>query len=123
MEHAHVLGQYDNEVYGQYHEIMAWLGTLPSDMNELLDNAMAIGLMNFKIMEILDAGETSEFGHQRQRKSTFVQSQGNVFLISGHDLKDLKMLLEQTEGTGINVYTHGEMLPAHGYPELKNTLI
>lgn len=119
MEHAHVLGQYDNEVYGQYHEIMAWLGTLPSDMNELLDNAMAIGLMNFKIMEILDAGETSEFGHPTPTEVNVRPVAGKCILISGHDLKDLKMLLEQTEGTGINVYTHGEMLPAHGYPELK----
>ncbi|BBU96938.1 MULTISPECIES: hydroxylamine reductase [Providencia] len=119
MEHAHVLGQYDNEVYGQYHEIMAWLGTLPSDMNELLDNAMAIGLMNFKVMEILDAGETSEFGHPTPTEVNVRPVAGKCILISGHDLKDLKMLLEQTEGTGINVYTHGEMLPAHGYPELK----
>ncbi|KSX97085.1 hydroxylamine reductase [Providencia stuartii] len=119
MEHAHVLGQYDNEIYRQYHQIMAWLGTLPADMNELLDNAMAIGQMNFKVMEILDAGETGEFGHPVPTEVNVRPVAGKCILISGHDLKDLKMLLEQTEGTGINIYTHGEMLPAHGYPELK----
>ena len=63
MEHAHVLGKYSDEIYGQYHEIMAWLGTDPSDMGELLNQSMAIGMMNFKIMEMLDAGETEAYGH------------------------------------------------------------
>ena len=119
MEHAHVLGKYSDEIYGQYHEIMAWLGTDPSDMGELLNQSMAIGMMNFKIMEMLDAGETEAYGHPTPSSVNVRPVAGKAILISGHDLKDLHMLLQQTEGTGVNVYTHGEMLPAHGYPELK----
>ncbi|MCT8248589.1 hydroxylamine reductase [Proteus faecis] len=119
MEHAHVLGQYDNEIYAEYHRYMAWLGTDPSDMNELLENAMGIGQMNFRIMAILDKGETQAYGNPIPVSVNVRPVAGKAILISGHDLKDLQMLLEQTECKGINVYTHGEMLPAHGYPELK----
>ncbi|MBG3129738.1 MULTISPECIES: hydroxylamine reductase [Proteus] len=119
MEHAHVLGQYDNEIYAEYHHYMAWLGTDPSDMNELLENAMGIGQMNFRIMAILDKGETQAYGNPTPVTVNVRPVAGKAILISGHDLKDLQMLLEQTEGKGINIYTHGEMLPAHGYPELK----
>ncbi|QAV22272.1 hydroxylamine reductase [Proteus hauseri] len=119
MEHAHVLGQYDNEIYAEYHRYMAWLGTDPADMNELLENAMGIGQMNFRIMAILDKGETDAYGNPVPVTVNVRPVAGKAILISGHDLKDLQMLLEQTEGKGINIYTHGEMLPAHGYPELK----
>lgn len=119
MEHAHVLGQYDNEIYAEYHHYMAWLGTDPADMNELLENAMGIGQMNFRIMAILDKGETQAYGNPTPVTVNVRPVAGKAILISGHDLKDLQMLLEQTEGKGINIYTHGEMLPAHGYPELK----
>ncbi|MEQ4923410.1 hydroxylamine reductase [Proteus hauseri] len=119
MEHAHVLGQYDNEIYAEYHRYMAWLGTDPADMNELLENAMGIGQMNFRIMAILDKGETDAYGNPVPVSVNVRPVAGKAILISGHDLKDLQMLLEQTEGKGINIYTHGEMLPAHGYPELK----
>ncbi|MFO5770505.1 hydroxylamine reductase, partial [Klebsiella pneumoniae] len=117
MEHAHVLGQYDNAIYAQYHKIMAWLGTWPADMNALLECSMEIGQMNFKVMSILDAGETTKYGHPTPTQVNVKATEGKCILISGHDLKDLYNLLEQTEGTGVNVYTHGEMLPAHGYPE------
>ncbi len=119
MEHAHVLGKSDNEVYRQFHEFMAWLGTQPSDLNELLEKALAIGNMNFRVMQLLDEGETEAFGNPLPATVNVKPVAGKCILISGHDLKDLKALLEQTEGTGINIYTHGEMLPAHGYPELK----
>ncbi|KAA1194928.1 hydroxylamine reductase [Photorhabdus heterorhabditis] len=119
MEHAHVLGQYNDEIYAQYHTIMAWLGTNPDNMAELLDNAMAIGQMNFSIMAMLDKGETQAYGDPQPVSVNVRPVAGKSILISGHDLKDLHMLLQQTEGTGVNVYTHGEMLPAHGYPELK----
>lgn len=119
MEHALVLGQYDNNIYGQFHELMAWLGTNPTDMTTLLDNAMNIGKMNFNIMAILDHGETSIYGDPTPTSVNVKPVAGKAILISGHDLKDLRMLLEQTEGMGINIYTHGEMLPAHGYPELR----
>lgn len=119
MEHAHVLGQSDTAIYAEYHRLMAWLGTQPSDMGALLENAMAIGKMNFGVMAILDKGETDAYGHPRPTSVNVRPLAGKAILISGHDLKDLQMLLEQTAGTGINIYTHGEMLPAHGYPELK----
>jgi len=118
MEHAHVLGQYDDEVYRQYHEIMSWLGTRPAEMNSLLAQSMNIGKMNFSILAMLDRGETETYGNPRPTKVNVKAVAGKAILISGHDLRDLRMLLEQTEGTGVNVYTHGEMLPAHGYPEL-----
>ena len=119
MEHAHVLGQYDNDIYAQYHKIMAWLGTWPADMGALLECSMEIGQMNFKVMSILDQGETEKYGHPTPTQVNVRPVAGKCVLISGHDLKDLYNLLEQTEGTGVNVYTHGEMLPAHGYPELR----
>ncbi|MBK5144823.1 hydroxylamine reductase [Budviciaceae bacterium BWR-B9] len=119
MEHALVLGQHDDAIYAEYHQLMAWLGTNPTDMATLLDNAMNIGKMNFKIMAILDHGETSIYGDPTPTSVNVKPVAGKAILISGHDLKDLQMLLQQTEGTGINIYTHGEMLPAHGYPELR----
>ncbi|AKA39804.1 hydroxylamine reductase [Yersinia ruckeri] len=119
MEHAHVLGQSDETIYAQYHEFMAWLGTQPRDVNTLLNHAMGIGQMNFNVMAILDSGETQAYGHPQPTAVNVRPVAGKAILISGHDLKDLQMLLEQTEGLDINVYTHGEMLPAHGYPELK----
>ena len=105
MEHAHVLGQYDNDIYAQYHKIMAWLGTWPADMNALLECSMEIGQMNFKVMSILDAGETGKYGHPTPTQVNVKATAGKCILISGHDLKDLYNLLEQTEGTGVNVYT------------------
>ncbi|WP_225087829.1 hydroxylamine reductase [Pectobacterium colocasium] len=119
MEHAHVLGQYDDAIYAEYHAFMAWLGTQPSDVDTLLNNAMGIGKMNFNVMAILDRGETDAYGNPQPTAVNVRPIAGKAILISGHDLKDLRMLLEQTEGTGVNIYTHGEMLPAHGYPELK----
>lgn len=116
MEHAHVLDQADNNIHLQYHQIMSWLGTEPTDINALLDNAMAIGQMNFGIMELLDKGETSNFGDPVPTTVNTKPVKGKCIVVSGHDLKDLYALLEQTEGKGINVYTHGEMLPAHAYP-------
>ncbi|MDN6833309.1 MAG: hydroxylamine reductase [Enterobacterales bacterium] len=119
MEHAHVLGQYSDDIYAEFHAYMAWLGTQPRDVDTLLNNAMGIGKMNFNVMAILDKGETDAYGHPTPTSVNVRPIAGKAILISGHDLKDLRMLLEQTEGTGVNVYTHGEMLPAHGYPELK----
>ncbi|MHC9211632.1 hydroxylamine reductase [Serratia marcescens] len=119
MEHAHVLGQFDEQLYADYHAFMAWLGTRPRDVDTLLNNAMGIGKMNFSVMAILDRGETQAYGDPQPSTVNVRPVAGKAILISGHDLKDLRMLLEQTEGQNVNVYTHGEMLPAHGYPELK----
>ncbi|MUK29023.1 hydroxylamine reductase [Aliivibrio fischeri] len=119
MEHARVLGQTDKDVFAEYHQIMAWLGTDPTDLSELLDCSMKIGLMNYRIMEMLDTGETDTFGHPEPSQVNVKTIEGKCILVSGHDLHDLEKILQQTEGKGINVYTNGEMLPAHSYPELK----
>lgn len=119
MEHAHVLHQADEKVHQQYHQIMSWLGTRPTDLNALLDHAMRIGQMNFTIMALLDKGETQTFGDPTPTQVNTKPVAGKCILVSGHDLKDLYTLLEQTQGTGINVYTHGELLPAHAYPAFK----
>lgn len=119
LEHARVLGQTDSELYAQYHQIMAWLGTDPVELSALLDTAMQIGLMNYRIMEILDKGETETFGHPEPTTVNVKPVKGKCILVSGHDLHDLEKILQQTQGMGINVYTNGEMLPAHAYPELK----
>ncbi len=118
MEHARILGQQDVAVYAEFHRIMGRLGQDPSEMDELLGLAMEIGQLNYKVMEMLDRGETEAFGHPVPTKVNLKPVAGKAILVSGHDLIDLKHILEQTAGRGINVYTHGEMLPAHAYPEL-----
>jgi hydroxylamine reductase len=119
LEHARVLSQTDEAVYGEYHQIMAWLGTDPEDLEALLKTSMQIGLMNYRVMEMLDKGETETFGHPEPTQVNVKSVKGKCILVSGHDLHDLEKILQQTEGLGINVYTNGEMLPAHAYPELK----
>ena len=79
---------------------------------------MELGQVNFKIMELLDKANTESFGHPVPTAVPVTKKKGPFIVVSGHDLKDFKQLLEQTEGKGINIYTHGEMLPAHAYPEL-----
>ena len=119
MEHARVLGQQDSAVAAEFHRIMSWLSTDPSDLDPLFKCAMEIGLLNFKIMEMLDLGETTAFGHPEPTQVRVTPVPGKCILVSGHDMMDLKLILEQTAGTGINVYTHGEMLPALAYPFFK----
>ncbi|WP_210397530.1 hydroxylamine reductase [Motiliproteus sediminis] len=118
MEHARVLGQQDDSVAAEFHRIMAWLGSDPAELAALLNCAMEIGQLNYRVMAMLDRGETEKFGHPAPTQVNVKAVPGKAILVSGHDLCDLKLILEQTEGTGINVYTNGEMLPAHGYPEL-----
>jgi hydroxylamine reductase len=119
MEHARVLGQQDNAVGAEYHQIMTFLGTEPTEMQPLIDCAMQIGQMNFKVMAMLDKGETETFGHPEPTKVNMKPVAGKAILVSGHDLHDLEKILQQTEGKGINVFTNGEMLPAHAYPAFK----
>ncbi|GAA0535034.1 hydroxylamine reductase [Rhizomicrobium palustre] len=119
MEHARVLGQEDSDVAGDFHNFMAYLGTDPADGDALLKTALDIGRMNFRVMEMLDKGETDTFGHPVPVRVNLKPVKGKAILVSGHDLHDLELILQQTEGKGINVYTNGEMLPAHGYPALK----
>jgi len=118
MEHAYVLGQQDAGVAADFHHIMAWLATDPDELQPLLDTAMAIGQLNYRVMAMLNTGETETFGHPVPSQVNVKPVTGKAILVSGHDLRDLELILKQTEGTGVNVYTHGEMLPAHGYPEL-----
>ncbi|MFM5838077.1 hydroxylamine reductase [Aeromonas rivipollensis] len=119
MEHARVLDQQDSAVAAEFHRIMSWLSTDPSDLDPLFKCAMEIGLLNFRVMEMLDLGETTAFGHPEPTQVRVTPVPGKCILVSGHDMMDLKLILEQTAGTGINVYTHGEMLPALAYPFFK----
>jgi hydroxylamine reductase len=116
--HAYVLGKTDAEVTSWFYKGMKALGEEHS-IEQWLDLLMEFGNINLKCMALLDDANTSAYGHPVPVKVTMNMEKGPFIVISGHDLLDLKHLLEQTEGKGINIYTHGEMLPAHGYPELK----
>lgn len=117
--HAFILGKEDDLVYGFIQEAMASLIGPDKPMEEWLGLVLKAGEVNLRAMELLDAGNTETFGHPEITEIKLGHKQGKCILVSGHDLKDLKNLLEQTEGKGINIYTHGEMLPANAYPELK----
>ncbi len=119
LEHAAVLGQTDTDVFADYHRIMAYLGDDPADIDALLETSMQIGALGFRALEILNRGETHTMGDPQPTPVNVSPVKGKCIVVSGHDLEDLRDILEQTQGMGINVYTHGEMLPAHGYPELK----
>ena len=118
-DHAAILGQEDDKVYTFLHEGLA--GTLDDSLGveELVGLALKCGEINLRAMELLDAGNTGTYGHPVPTEVPLGGIKGKAILVSGHDLKDLDLLLKQTEGKGINIYTHGEMLPCHGYPELK----
>ena len=117
--HARVLGFYDDGVDAEIERILAYLATDPADMEALLAQSLAVGQVNLQVMELLDRANTETFGHQEISQVRVTPVAGKAILISGHDLHDLDQLLQQTAGTGVNVYTHGEMLPAHAYPGLK----
>ncbi|MBW0280616.1 hydroxylamine reductase [Shewanella xiamenensis] len=119
MEHARVLGKTDTEIAADFHQIMAFLGEPSVDADKLFSTAMEIGQLNYRIMALLDAGETEAFGHPEPTVVNTKAVKGKAILVSGHDMKDLELILEQTAGKGINVYTHGEMLPALAYPAFK----
>ncbi|PYF08626.1 hydroxylamine reductase precursor [Rhodobacter viridis] len=119
MEHARVLGQTDPVAAAGFHRHMAFLATEPTEARALFAEAMAIGTLNFRVMEMLDAGATGTFGDPVPTPVNRRPVAGKAILVSGHDLHDLLRILEQTAGRGINVYTHGEMLPAHAYPAFK----
>ena len=118
-DHAQILGQEDDEVYAFFHKTLNYLASNPSDIDELLATALKCGEVNLRIMELLDIANTGVYGHPVPTKVRIEPLKGKAIVVSGHDFKDLEKLLKQTEGKGINVYTHGEMLPAHGYPGLK----
>ncbi|AGF77343.1 hydroxylamine reductase [Desulfocapsa sulfexigens DSM 10523] len=117
-DHAAILGKEDDAVYAFIHEAMAAI-TSKMELNDLVAMALKTGEVNVKAMELLDAGNTGTYGHPVPTEVPLGHIPGKCILVTGHDLKDLDMLLKQTEGKGITIYTHGEMLPCHGYPELK----
>ena len=118
-DHAQILGQEDDKVYAFIHEGLA--ATLRKDLSlqDWINLVLKCGEINLRAMELLDAGNTGNYGHPAPTKVPLGAKKGKAILVSGHDLKDLDELLKQTEGKGIYVYTHGEMLPTHGYPKLK----
>ena len=118
-DHAQLLGQEDDDVYAYFHEALSFLADGPTDVDALVGAALKCGEVNLRVMELLDAANTGAYGNPEPTPVRVTPVKGKAILVSGHDLKDLEMLLQQTEGKGINVYTHGEMLPAHGYPGLK----
>lgn len=118
-DHAAILGQSDDKVYAFVHEAMAATLDDTLGVDDLVGLALKCGEVNLRAMELLDAGNTGTYGHPVPTKVPLGARAGKAILVSGHDLKDLDALLRQTEGKGISVYTHGEMLPCHGYPALK----
>jgi hydroxylamine reductase len=118
-DHARVLGVEDDDVYAFTHEALAFLADNPSDVDALVGMALKVGEVNLRVMEILDQANTGAYGHPVPTQARITPVKGKAILVSGHDLKDLALLLQQTEGKGINVYTHGEMLPCLAYPGLK----
>lgn len=117
--HAMVLGYTDEEVNRFFYEALFSIGMDDFGMEELLPIVMKVGEINLKCMALLDKANTETYGNPVPTEVPLTVEKGPFIVISGHDLYDLKQLLIQTEGKGINIYTHGEMLPAHAYPELK----
>jgi hydroxylamine reductase len=118
-DHAQILGKEDDAVYAFVHEALAKMEDKSLSLNDWVGLALKTGEVNLRTMELLDAANTGTYGHPVPTKVPLGARKGKAILISGHDLKDLEELLKQTEGKGIDVYTHGEMLPTHGYPNLK----
>jgi hydroxylamine reductase len=118
-DHARILGQEDPKVYATFHAGLDFLTRENPTTDELLGWALRVGELNLSVMQLLDAANTGAYGHPEPTSVRVTPVRGKCICVSGHDLKDLDELLRQTEGKGINVYTHGEMLPCHGYPKLK----
>ena len=116
--HAMVLGYQSEEVNFFLYKALATL-SMDLGMEELLPVVLETGKVNLTCMELLDRANTETYGIPKPTEVSMKVEKGPFIVVTGHDLRDLKLLLEQTEGKGINIYTHGEMLPAHAYPELK----
>ena len=117
--HAYLLGKKDEVVFDFIHEGLAATLDKSLGVNEFVSLSMKCGEINIRAMELLDAGNTETFGHPVPTRVPLGVRKGKSILVSGHDLLDLEAILKQSDGKGIYVYTHGEMLPAHGYPKLK----
>jgi hydroxylamine reductase len=118
-EHALILGEKDEEVFACFHRALAATVDPSNGLMDFVGIAMEIGRINVKVMGMLNEGHVKRFGHPVPTKVRLGTRKNKGILVSGHDLKMLEEILKQTEGKGIDVYTHGEMLPAHGYPGLK----
>jgi hydroxylamine reductase len=119
-DHAQILGQEDEQVYAFVHECLAAIQRSDLSLDDWMGLTLKCGEIALRSMELLDAGNTAAYGHPVPTKVPLGHKKGKAILVSGHDLKDLEELLKQTRGKGIYIYTHGEMLPTHGYPRLKN---
>jgi len=118
--HAQVLGSYSEEAGAFLYRALAALGDGGASQEELLGLAMETGKVNLAVMELLDGANTAAYGAPSPAAVSRTVEPGPFIVVSGHDLHDLELLLRQTEGTGVSIYTHGEMLPAHGYPKLRS---
>ena len=118
-DHAQILGQEDDAVYAFVQEGLAAPLNKTLNLNDWIGLVLKCGEINLRAMELLDAANTGTYGHPVPTKVPLGAKKGKAILVSGHDLKDLEEVLKQSEGQGIYVYTHGEMLPTHGYPGLK----
>ncbi len=118
-DHAGILGKEDEAVYAFIHEALASMTRKDLNLNDWLGLVLKCGEINLRAMELLDAANTDSYGHPVPVKVPLGHKKGKAVLVSGHDLKDIEDILKQSEGKGIYVYTHGEMLPSHGYPALK----
>ncbi|HOX45825.1 MAG TPA: hydroxylamine reductase [Myxococcota bacterium] len=118
VDHALVLGQEDEGLYAFFHAALDLLASEP-ELGELVGLSLEVGAHNLKAMELLDRANTGTYGHPEPTSVRVSAVEGKAILVSGHDLRDLELLLQQTQGQGVNIYTHGEMLPALAYPGLK----
>ena len=118
VDHALVLNVEDDGIFAFFHEALDFLSSRQKQA-DLLGMALKVGEVNLKAMELLDTANTKNYGNPEPTKVRVTPIKGKAILVSGHDLKDLEEILKQTQGKGINVYTHGEMLPCNAYPQLK----
>lgn len=118
-DHAQILGYEDKKIISDFWTILDSLNKKHETAEELLAQALKTGELNYKVMELLDRANTGTYGHPEPTQVRITPKKGKAILVSGHDLKDLEEILKQTQGMGINVYTHGEMLPTNAYPALK----
>ena len=116
---AHTLGKDDDDVYRYYYQALEVVNRSDLTLEEGVQVALKIGEVNYKVLELLSQGHSDAYGHPQPTLVPLGAKKGKAILVSGHDIKILAELLEATKDQGINVYTHGELLPAHGYPKLK----
>ena len=116
---AHSLGKDDDLIYRSYYEALEAINQSDLTLEAGVKAALKIGEVNYQVLELLSQGHADTYGHPQPTLVPLGRKKGKAILVSGHDIKVLAELLEATKDRGINVYTHGELLPAHGYPKLK----